>query len=259
MSISLPFNKLLFYFLIYARISSSFIFLPFFSHPQISIRIKILFSIILSIFVVEYGIVEEKIFNSSTLDFSFAIIVIKEVLIGVIIGSIAQFIVSIFDVVGQVISFQIGLSNAMAFNPSVNSQTNVLSNGFIIAFMLVFTSLDLHHYLLKGLFESYKQFPPVSSFSLSSESLLKQVVSNVSTLFSLAIQVTLPFLVGGIIFQFMLGLFNRVMPQIQIFFISLPLQLILGAALIFATISGVYLIYLSAIKTNPNLIFINQP
>jgi flagellar biosynthetic protein FliR len=258
MTVSLPFNKLLFYFLIYVRLSSAFVFLPFFSHPQISIRIKILFAMILSVFIVEYGVVEEKIFNSSTLDISFVIVVAKEVLIGVIIGSVAQFILSIFDVVGQIISFQIGLSNAMAFNPSVNSQTNILSNGFLIAFILIFISLDLHHYLLRGFLESYKAFPPGGDFLISTESLLKQVVSNISILFSLAIQVTLPFLIGGIIFQFILGLFNRVMPQIQIFFISLPLQLILGAALISATISGVYLIYLSAIKSQPTLVFMNQ-
>jgi flagellar biosynthetic protein FliR len=255
MILTLPLETLLTYMMIYVRISAAFLFLPFFSYSTISIRIRILFAMVLAVFFSEH--LNIKTLPTSLMDGPFLIFIAKEALIGLCIGAMAQLAIVMFDVAGQVFSFQIGLSNAMAFNPMIHGQTNVLSNGLMMGFMLVFISLDLHHFLLKGMAKSYAVFPPgQGGFRL--ENITYQVIENITLLFSLALQITLPFLLGGVIFQFILGLFNRVMPQIQIFFISLPLQIILGFGLMVFTLSGAYLIYSSALKNQPTLLFIRK-
>ena len=89
---------------------------------------------------------------------------------------------------------------------------------------------DLHHVLLRALADSYAMFPagspvPSSDFADAASQLL-------SRSFSLGLRMAMPFLVYGIVLFVALGLVQRLMPQMQVFFVALPLQLTLGLVLL---------------------------
>jgi flagellar biosynthetic protein FliR len=64
--------------------------------------------------------------------------------------------------------------------------------------------------------------------------------------FAVAIAMTAPFLVYGIVFAVMLGLLARLMPTLQVFFIAMPMQLLAGLALMAVALTSMMLYFLSS-------------
>ena len=95
--------------------------------------------------------------------------------------------------------------------------------------MLIFAT-NLHHLMLRALFDSYVLFapgtlPPVADFA-------DLAVRYVSSAFRVGVQIAAPFIVYGLVFYISLGLLARLMPQLQVFFIAIPLQILLGLVLL---------------------------
>ncbi len=225
------------YLLIFARISAVFMMAPGLSDTHIPMRYRLLFSLALAIAfkdILPIPITSEKIDGVLLVA-----LLVQETIIGSIIGFIARLLLSILDVLGNILSLQTGLGNAMVFNPSMGGQTPVLDNFVILSGLMLFFAMDLHYLVIRSVIQSYHFFPihtdhPLLGHFLSS---LEKLPLFFSKSFTIACQLSLPFLILGVVFQFMLGLLNRVVPNIQIFFISLPLQILLGFVLIFTILA----------------------
>lgn len=223
------------YLLIFARISAALTIAPGFSDTHLPVRYRLLFALALSFALKDILPIPTKGFDGLHL----VLLLIQETIIGTLIGFIARLLISILDIIGTVLSLQIGLGNAMVFNPSMASQTSVVDHFVITAGIMLFFAMDLHHVVLKSLILSYNDFPLLGAHggqdlpSLFSGMLrpLQELPTFFAQSFKIACQLSLPFLILGLLFQFILGLLNRVVPSIQVFFISLPLQIILGFAL----------------------------
>ena len=101
---------------------------------------------------------------------------------------------------------------------------------------------DSHHLMLRALADSYGVFhagdiPPVGDFSDAAARL-------VADCFTLGVKLSAPFLVFGLVFFLALGLIQRLMPQVQVFFVTQPLQIMSGFIILAVTLSvgmGVFL------------------
>lgn len=149
-----------------------------------------------------------------------------EIIIGLFLGMLSQLLMSSLQVAGTIIAFQIGLANAFIFNPATAQQSSIYG-AFLgaIGLLLIFTA-DLHQLLFLAVRDSYELFPPgriapVGDFADFFASMLART-------FTIAMQMAMPFVIVGLIFYLMMGILARLMPQIQIFFVALPLQLTIG-------------------------------
>ena len=66
----------------------------------------------------------------------------------------------------------------------------------------------------------------------------QHITKVIATSFKIGIQLSAPFLVFGLLFNVGLGVLSRLMPQMQVFFIGLPLSIILGFALLIAVMGA---------------------
>lgn len=162
--------------------------------------------------------------------------VIKETLIGLMIGAILRLFMTSLASAGEVISIQSTLSFAQTTNPALGQTTPSLSTFLgMLGLLLIFTT-DLHHLFISAIVKSYSLFPFTRPVQVADAGQL--AVQTVSRSFALGIQLSAPVMVFSLIFNIATGLVGRVMPQFQIFFVASPLM-VLTSLSIFALSIGV--------------------
>lgn len=166
-----------------------------------------------------------------------------EIVIGLFYGSLLRLIVSSLETAGSIIALQIGLSNAVILNPSQAVQSPLPSAFLSIAGVtLVFVS-GLDHYLIRSLMQTYSIFPPGGV--LMPGDMAQSFIHFVSRSFAFGIELAGPFLAGGLLMFLALGIMQKLMPQVQLFLVALPAQILGGMFLVSITIAGIMAAWLS--------------
>ncbi len=215
------------FLLILVRLSSLFLAFPFLSTPFIPHNVKILFVLALTLFILPYAGGSVDLTQLSLVELFF--LVIKEALIGFFLALVAMLFYGVVIYAAELISYTMGLTVVNMFDPSFG-MVSVLGRFFVLIFYAVFFSTGAYRVFIGALFESFRVVP-VGVFSLS-EPLYKFFVKEGALLFFLAFKMAFPFLVALFITNLALALINRLIPQINVFIVGLPLQLFLGILLI---------------------------
>lgn len=225
------------YFLAFLRVGGALAFMPGLGEGVITPRVKILVALTLTFVVFQ---VVGSTFPAFPEDPAvLTLMVIKETFIGLFIGLVGRFIIAFLDIAGSIMSFQMSLSNATVFNPAMRTQGALPSSLLSIAATVLIFATDMHHMIIHSIIDTYRIMPMAETVIL--EDFSSTIAQLMQRTFVLAIQVSIPFLVIGTVFQISLGLFNRLMPQIQVFFIGMPLQTLGGIFIMFMTIMSILL------------------
>ena len=174
-------------------------------------------------------------------------VIFGEILAGAFLGLAARMMMSALNVAGQIISFQMGLSLAQAFDPTQALQGAIVGGFLAVLGATMVFATDLHHMMLAALKDSYTlmtpgalpQFGDMSSF----------MVETLSAAFSLGLRLAAPFVLFGLIFYVGAGVLNRLMPQAQVFFMLMPANLALGLMLLMLTVGLAMTFFLERFET----------
>jgi len=156
-----------------------------------------------------------------------------EIAVGLFIGTLTRIVLAGLETAGQIVSIQTGLSNAVIFNPLQATQSAVPSAFYSALGVLLIFLTDIHHLMLRGLLDSYMIFTPGKLPPV--EDLSQTVAHAAAGSFRLALEMAAPFIVLGTVFFVALGLIGRLVPQLQVLFITQPLQ-IMGGLLLFTIV-----------------------
>ena len=163
-------------------------------------------------------------------------LLLGEVLIGLALGLCARFVMACLQSAGTIVAQTMGLGFAMTVDPTGGMQNPSIGNLLtMLGITLVLTS-DLHHIAIAAIHESYRMLPPGDLPAMGD--VLSLAVRAVSQGFSLAVQISAPFIVFGLLFNLGLGVLARMMPQLQVFFLAVPAS-ILGGMLVLLAVVGV--------------------
>lgn len=189
--------------------------------PQFRVGLAVFISLLLTP-VVNFTIVENNI----------PVLIIKEIIIAMALGFSVRLIFLAVNMSGTFISYIMGLSMAQVFNPEVGQDT-LVSEIYGILTMLLFLVMDAHHDLI---FVFVKSFEILPIGKLNIAPLLPELVAMVSGLFVMAMKLAAPVMVGLLIVQLLSGFLYKVAPQMNIFFVALPLNIFLGIMLMILSI-----------------------
>ena len=175
-------------------------------------------------------------------------VAVEEIIIGVVLGLTARLAISALQVAGFVVAQQLGLGFVTAVDPTQNQQGVLVGNFLtVLGIMLIFAT-DLHHLVIAAINDSYTIFKPGEMPIVGD--VAQHITKVIGTAFRIGIQLSAPFLVFGLLFNFGLGVLSRLMPQMQVFFIGLPLSILLGLALlllVIGTMMGTFAGYLEGV------------
>ena len=216
--------------LVIARLGALIFLLPGIGESFVSNRIRMVFLMMMSI-VVAPTVLTYLPTVPPSLPQMF-LLVFVEFVIGTFFGLVARTLMLTLASAGMIISFAIGLANAQVFNPAVQGQGTSVSLLFSTLATMIVLATDLHHMLILALIDSYTLFPPGGAVPIDDMSLAYTRL--VADSFEMAVQLSAPFILFSLLFFVTLGVVSRLMPQLQIFFIGLPIQMIMGFTIIIA-------------------------
>jgi flagellar biosynthetic protein FliR len=227
--------------LVFCRVGSAMILLPGIGENYVSPRVRLLLAAAISLLVTP--VVAPRLPADPGSPAVLALMVGSEIGIGLFIGTIARIMITSLETAGTLISFSIGLATANIFNPLLSDQGSLTSVLISIVGVVLLFQTDMHHLMLRGLVDSYSLFvpgalPPLGDFT-------EMVGRMFSRSFAIALQLAAPFIVISLMLNVALGLLSRLMPQLQIFFLALPLQIVLGFLLVVLTFSTLMLWFLN--------------
>jgi flagellar biosynthetic protein FliR len=168
-------------------------------------------------------------------------LVAMEFIIGVFFGTVARIFMMALDTAGMVISISSSLSNAQMFNPSLATQGSLMGAFLSVTGVVFLFVTDLYHLLIGGLVQSYKLFP-VGAVPQSGD-MADLIARVVSKSFMIGIQIGAPFLVLTLVMYIGMGVLSRLMPQMQVFMIGLPVQILVSLVILMMMLSAGYLFW----------------
>ena len=155
---------------------------------------------------------------------AFVLLMMSEAMIGIFIGTIMRIMIAALDTAGTIIAIQASFANAFIFNPVSAVQGSVTGALYSMLGVTLLLVSDLHHVMFAALVDSYKIFPAINA--LPETGLMFETVRKaVAVSFLVGVQLSMPFLIVGLVIQIGFGLLSRLMPQIQIFFMAQPVQI----------------------------------
>lgn len=170
-------------------------------------------------------------------------LILMEFVIGLFIGTISRILIAALDTAGMVISMTSGLANAQVFNPSMASQGSITGAFLSMTGVVLLFVTNMHHMLIYGLVESYQLFPigTVPDTGSMAELLIKAF----SASFLIGFQISIPFVLVALLLYIGMGVLSRVMPQVQVFILALPVQIMLSMLTLTLVLSSGLLFWLT--------------
>ncbi|MBI1273118.1 MAG: flagellar biosynthetic protein FliR [Alphaproteobacteria bacterium] len=228
------------FLLIFTRVGVIMMLFPGIGEAFVNTRVRLLFSLVFTF--VCLPLVADMLPPQPEQPAQFALLVMHEVLIGLFFGTILRLMMSALEIGGTFISMQMSLSNASIFNPTLATQ-GTFSGAFLsIAAVAFLFATGLESTLLRGVIGTYDVFMPGKEIVM--DDIYATIIRVVNRSFALGAEMAAPFIIVGTLVSVAFGVVARLMPQIQIFTLSMPLHIGVGISLFGVTIGGVLLYWL---------------
>lgn len=223
----------------FCRIMAVLLLAPVFNHKALSTRARLLLGLILALALAPAlpPVVAVDVLSPAGLLLS-----LEQIAFGMLLGLALQLVFSVFTVVGELISTQMGMSMARINDP-VNgvSSTSLVYQLYYLLLALMFLAIDGHLLVVSVLFQSFSHWPVGSGFDYPG---FETLVRAIGWLFSAALLLALPMVFCMIMVQFCFGLLNRISPAMNLFSLGFPITILVGLCCIYLTLPNMPTAYL---------------
>lgn len=210
--------------LILTRISGFLLVVPIFGWPAIPVRIKVSVAIVLSLF---FCACKPLGVDAAQVSFPMAMFLLMgEALYGLTLGLVIALLFSVVQLSAYIAEQQMGLTMAEIVDPLQGEESGALANLMQMTFLLLFLNANGHHLFLQILSRSCDVFPPGTIPSLNM--LVESVVSTGSVMFIASLRLAAPLLGAFLVLMIALALLARLVPEMDIFMVSIPARVALG-------------------------------
>ena len=209
--------------LLVARYGAAIMLLPGFGEPYVLARWRLLFA--LGLAVLTLPVLRPLLPPMPAGVGRLVGLVGGEVLIGLLVGAVARLALAALHLAGMLIAMQSGLAAASIFDPAQASAGSLPGSLLSTAAIVTLFLLDGHHWLIEALARSYTVHAPRDGPALAA--LVGGLARASGEMVLVGVQIAAPVLVVGFGLNLALGLVNRLVPAMQVFFVGVPLQVLL--------------------------------
>lgn len=230
--------------MVFARVGAMIMLLPGFGEPAVPPRIRLAFALALSIALAPA--LADRVAPPAASALGMGLQVATETLIGVLLGGAARLLVSALATAGQAIALEIGISFAQTADPTMTQSGQLVAVFLGVLGLALIFATGLHAMFLQGVAGSYEVIALGAAAPVDDAAQL--ALETTASSFRVGFQIAAPVIAAGLIFRVGLGVLSRLIPQIQVFFVALPLQ-IMGGLVVFALgLSTGMLIWLDSLE-----------
>jgi flagellar biosynthetic protein FliR len=231
-------------FLVFARVGAMTMLLPGLGEPAIPSRVRLSFALMLAAMMAPA--LSGSVPDPAPSAWGMALQVMGEVLVGIMLGGAARLLISSLATAGQIVGLEIGLSFAQTADPTASGSGQIFAVFLSLMGIALIFATGLDHMFIQGMAGSYQVIgigsePPVGDAA-------ELALDTTARAFLVGFQIATPVLAAGLLFRVGLGVLSRLIPQIQVFFVVMPLQ-VLGGIVVFALgLSTGMLIWLDSLE-----------
>ena len=233
------------FFLALVRISALVSVVPILGSQTIPTRVKIFVSLFLTILILPMLKSQQEI-ESITLTMLLPL-TLREVILGLFLGFNAKFLFESFQFAGRLISTQMGLGMAELVDPASGSQSTPIGTLFSLIAMVLFLILNGHHLIVSAVYKSF-ELAPVASLSFIAPAAKLKMMDLFNDLFIIGLKLAAPSMATLFLIEVSTGIMARIVPQMNIFFVALPLKLGVGMLIVIAFLPIFYLFFNSQLS-----------
>jgi len=215
--------------LVFARVGAMVMALPVLGTRGISARARLVFALTLTIVLMPM-VAEDVMAAADRTMVGLIASLLREVIVGVGLGLSVRLLMGAIQITSTTLAFQMGLAFAQNVDPSQGTQGALFSSFLMMVAITLIFATDTHHLLIGAIHDSYMLFPPAAPLPVGD--FASMAISMAAASFRIALQLAAPFIVFGVIFYLGMGVLSRLIPQVQIFFLALPLNIGLGLLMI---------------------------
>ena len=229
------------FLLIFLRVGAAVMLMPGFGEVYISPRFRLVLALLLSLVLVP--MLAARLPDMPVSVAALIGLMLAETSMGILIGSIGRLLLSGVQIAAAVIATQSSLASALVTDVMQQGQTTAMTNFLSATVLAAIFAADLHHVMIQGLVASYDLLTP-GAFPIM-EDVASLVVNTVAHATIIAVQISAPHLVVGTLMFVAAGILGKLMPNIQVFFLIIPVQLFVGLTILLWVITSIVLFFLA--------------
>ncbi len=212
------------FFMVLGRLSGLFISAPIFASRQLPGRLKVLIIILLAAVMSSFVPIQYAVKLDSPVAFIAAMV--SEVLIGYVLGFVAYVLFAALQMAGQLMDNQIGFSMVNVLDPQSGVQIPLMGNFYYLLALIIYLSMDGHHYLLQAIAQSYHVIPVLGA-NLGSD-FIEIITSVTAYMVVIAVKISTPVVFAVLIADISMGFIARTVPQMNVFIVGMPVKIMVG-------------------------------
>ena len=218
--ISARWPEVITFILIFGRAGGLIVSAPFWGSRVVPLLVRVWIAMLLAI--ATYPLVRVVSLPGGITLFSLLMALGGEILLGLVLGWVGQLLFAAMRLAGQEIEIKSGLGLLQLVDPNEGGQSGIFAAFLELTAGLIFFSLNGHHLLIQALSSSYSVFPLAGEKFATR--LLEGLVTSAGEIFTIALRVSAPVVIGLLLSDIVLGIISRAIPQMNVFIVAQPLQ-----------------------------------
>lgn len=237
------------FLLVFFRLGAMVMVAPGFSDSAVNMRARLLIAVVVA--AVMFPLLADTMPALPDKTGIMVRFIMVEIVVGICLGLAAKIFMAVLNIGGEIIAYMSGFQAATLFDPSSGANTTAITLYLMIVAGVLLFSFNVHHILLKGVLESYTVFPAGTFPELSPT--VMAVITLVDNVFRIGVQISAPVLVSGFLGYMLLGVFNRLIPQLQVFFVAMPVTITFGLLMLMASLAIMFTVFMAEMGEHINL------
>ena len=229
-------GKLLGFALVLTRISVFFLVVHVFGWKTIPARVKVAMTMLMAVF---FSLIAPSAIDAGQVSIVEAVLLMTyEAIYGFALGLVAALLFVPVKLSGRIIERQMGLAMAEILDPLTGDRSQPVGSLLEMIFVVLFLSANGHHLFLSIISRSYETFPVGRIPTMAV--LVTGVIKAGSTMLMVGLKLAAPILAAFLLLMVVLAVLARIMPEMNILFISLPLRVGMGLLLMAIFLPFIY-------------------
>jgi flagellar biosynthetic protein FliR len=160
---------------------------------------------------------------------------LKELVVGLSMGFMANITLTIIQMAGQFIDRELGFSMVSNFDQTFNTETTITAEFYNMLLLVIMLCSDMHYFILSALSDSFELIP-IGNAALDTGTLYDVMVQYLVNYFVIAVRISLPIQISIMLLNVVLGVLAKTAPQMNMFVIGIQLKIFVGFAILFVTL-----------------------
>lgn len=221
-----------YFLLILVRVSCFIFVAPFFSMRNTPANVRVAVSFFTALLLYQ-SLTPAQAVQYSTVS-QYAVIVMKEAIVGLLIGFAANICTTIVNFAGSIADMETGLSMVTLMDPTTRESTSITGVLYQYVLMLMMMATGMYRYLFGALADTFDLIP-VNGAIFHGDSLVDSMIAFLSDYVIIGFRIVLPIFCSILLLNAVLGILAKVSPQMNMFAVGIQLKVLVGLSVLFFT------------------------